>query len=263
MPALPPPLPPRVIITSLAVAGGMSLFVWHLPVVYPFRLLVTLFHESGHAIAAWLMGGQVVSVTISPGEGGLTQYLLSPSTLRRMFVASSGYLGSALAGAILLAAAGRMRSGQAILFGIVAWMWGVALLWVPLFPPPVQGGAALASGYSRGDGLFTLLFIVLLSVGLGLVAWKGPLWLRRVTVLWIAALSCLASLEDIKGLLGFGFQRSGSDADAMAQLTGIPAFLWALLWLVMSVAAMSIGLRAALGPGRRRAPARSARLFPG
>ncbi len=234
----------RALLVSIALAAVISVFFWHTLPVYPFRLLVTLLHESSHALMAKLLGGKVVSVTISPTEGGLTQSLFPASRLDGMLVASAGYVGSSLWGALLLVAAGRMRSGRAILWTLVVWMWLVVLLWVP-FKPPANTGSAIqhATGYAQTDGLFTMAFAIPLGLVLGLVAWKAPLWLRRATVVWIATMSCLAALEGIKGLFGYGLAGSSSDADAMQHLTHIPAAFWAGLWMLLSLAAMILGVR--------------------
>ncbi|MGZ3461636.1 MAG: M50 family metallopeptidase, partial [Archangium sp.] len=151
--------------------------------------------------------------------------------------------------ALLLVVAGRMRSGRALLWGLVAWMVAVAVLWVPLLPPDPGTAHALATGSSRSDGLFTLGFITGMAAFLGLVAWRGPVWLRRGLVVWIAALSCLLALQDIKGLFGYGLEVGVSDAHAMAQLTYLPAPFWAAVWMAVSLGAMGLGLRSIL---RRR-----------
>lgn len=251
MAAVPPPMSPRALLLCVIVAIGISLFFWDTLPLYPFRLLVTLMHETGHALAAKLVGGDVHSVTISPTSGGLTQYSAPASLWRPIVTGSAGYVGSAVSGAVLLAAAGRMRTGKFLLWGLVAWMGLVAILWVPLLPPQMQGGAALASGYSRTDGMFTLAFIVGTSVGFGLIATWAPIWLRRLLIVFVATLSCLMALQDIKGLFGFGLERSSSDADAMSRLTHIPAAIWATMWLVIAILAVTMGLRSMLKQRRR------------
>jgi hypothetical protein len=245
----PPPMSPQALLACLALAVGVSVFLWHTVWLYPFRLLVTLMHESGHALAAWAVGAEVLSVTISPATGGLTYHDGADALWAQVLIASGGYLGSSLAGALLLVAAGRMRSGRALLWVLVAWMVGVAVLWVPLLPPAPDGAYALYTGSSRSDGFFTLGFIAGMGGLLGLVAWKGPVWLRRALVVWIASLSCLLALQDIKGLFGYGFQTGVSDAHAMARLTALPAVFWAAVWMVVSLGAMGWGLRSIL---RRR-----------
>lgn len=242
----PPPMSTRALLLCLGLAAAASLFLWETIVFYPFRLLVTLMHESGHALMVKLVGGTVLSVTISPSQGGLTYSMFEPTLIKATLVSSGGYLGSSIAGAGLLVLAGRMRSGRLILWSLVAWMAVVAIAWVPLFPPEQGDGVALASGYSRTDGLFTLAFIVGLGAAFGLVAWKAPVPVRRGLVVFIAALSCLESLRDIRNLFGYGFGPGYSDAHRMAELTWLPAPFWAALWLVISLVAMAIGVRSIL-----------------
>jgi hypothetical protein len=239
----------RALLACLALAAAVSFFLWDTVWLYPFRLLVTLMHESGHAMMAWMLGGHVESVTISPSTGGLTYHSGASARWELMLTASGGYLGSSVAGALLLIAAGRMRSGRLLLWGLVAWMVTVAVLWVPLLPPNPGAAHALATGSSRTDGLFTLGFIAGMGALLGLVAWKAPVWMRRALVVWIAALSCMLALQDIRGLFGYGLQAGVSDAHSMAQLTYIPAPVWAALWMLLSLGAMVLGLRSII---RRR-----------
>ncbi|MGZ3460068.1 MAG: M50 family metallopeptidase, partial [Archangium sp.] len=56
----------RALLGCLVLAAAASLFLWDTVWLYPFRLLVTLMHESGHALTAWALGAHVGSVTISP-----------------------------------------------------------------------------------------------------------------------------------------------------------------------------------------------------
>lgn len=258
--ALAPPMSTRALLLTVIAAAAVSLFLWDTLAIYPFRLLVTLMHETGHGVAAKLVGGSVLSVTISPREGGLTLSRFEPTTLKRMIVSSSGYVGSSLAGALLLVGAGRMRSGRTLLWGLVAWLLVVAVVWVPFVPPHMEGLAVTASGFARTDGLFTMGFVVVVAAALGLIASKAPVWMRQVTVVWIATLSCLAALQDVKGLFGYGLAGSGSDADKMASITHLPAWLWASSWMVLSLGAIFFGLKSIIKRRRQVQAKPSARL---
>lgn len=253
----PPALKPSALALCFVAALVVFLFFWGTPPLYPVRLLVTLMHESGHALAARSIGGTVVSVSISPGSGGLTVTQFEPSLLHRVWVSSGGYLGSAIAGAVLLAAAGRLRTGRFILGALAAWLAVVGVAWVRFVPPSVSGGVASATGHARTDGLFTLTFIFGVCGALLLLAWKAPVWIRRITIVFLATLSCLAALEDVKLLFGYGLEGSFSDADAMAQATGIPAAIWAALWLVISLVAVALGFRSMLRASRAAQARRS------
>src|SRR5438477_3795439 len=86
--------------TSLAV----SLTPWAPIALYPFKLFTTWVHECGHALMTVLVGGQVTSITIEPDTSGLTRSLIPAGRVARGLVASSGYLGAATAGCLLMAA---------------------------------------------------------------------------------------------------------------------------------------------------------------
>ena len=60
-------------------------------------MLVIAFHEFSHAIMAVLTGGRVLSITLDPNEGGVTQMKGGRSAL----TLPAGYLGSSLIGALL------------------------------------------------------------------------------------------------------------------------------------------------------------------
>ena len=70
----------------LLAATVISIVLWFIPyaeyLVYPFRLFVTLIHESGHALVAFLTGGSVQSLTIAADGSGLV-YSSSSSLLGR------------------------------------------------------------------------------------------------------------------------------------------------------------------------------------
>ncbi len=86
---------------ELLILGVLFVAVWLLwdtPIVYPIKIFVVFLHELGHALAAVLTGGQVISIQIFPDEGGLT-------TTRGgwpFVILSAGYLGSLLFGGVLL-----------------------------------------------------------------------------------------------------------------------------------------------------------------
>lgn len=60
-------------------------------------MLVIAFHEFGHAIMAVMTGGHVISISLDPREGGVTQMKGG----RAAFTLPAGYLGSSLIGALL------------------------------------------------------------------------------------------------------------------------------------------------------------------
>src|SRR5512134_4023867 len=81
------------------VLGAAFVFLFDTPFVYPFRLFVVFLHEVSHGIAAFLTGGEVLSIGIGSNEGGVC--------VTRggwpFAILNAGYLGSLLWGAAFLA----------------------------------------------------------------------------------------------------------------------------------------------------------------
>jgi hypothetical protein len=75
---------------AVAVSLIASLTPWGEILLDPFKLFTTWVHECGHAVAAVLVGGRVMSITIQPDTSGLTQSLVPSTHLARGIVASAG-----------------------------------------------------------------------------------------------------------------------------------------------------------------------------
>ncbi len=207
---------------SLAV----SLFPWGKYVVYPFRLFTTWVHECCHAIAALGLGGQVTRITLSSDTSGLTTYRIPKGRLRQAVVASSGYLGSALAGCLIYAgtlhwpAAGRVGM---IASSLGALMWLSALLWIRglfgLLTVGVWGGALIALGQSP-------------SIGSG----------ARYLIPFLGVQTALQGLFDLRTLFEWD-SHTHSDARTMQTLFWLPSGFWAMLWIGMSLFMMGWTIR--------------------
>ena len=65
-------------------------FLWDSILLYPLKLLTVFFHESSHALATVLTGGQVLELVVTPYQGG---HVLSNGG-SRFLTLSAGYLGS-------------------------------------------------------------------------------------------------------------------------------------------------------------------------
>ena len=100
--------------------------------------------------------------------------------------------------------------------------------------------------------LFTLGFTLASTAALLLVARFGAPIVRKLLLAFLASFSVLYALFDIQDdLLHFGGS-GGSDADALARATFIPAIVWGVAWGAMSIALVFVTLRAALGASARK-----------
>ena len=209
---------------ALAAAAVAGVLFWNTWPLYPFKLLVVLMHESGHAAATLLVGGSVEAIRISPNQGGMTLSRFPPSLLREIVIASAGYVGSAVSACVLLVLAARSRQARWPLVALAAWCALVTVLYIR-------------------DG-FTLAFVGACTLALGLLARFGASWLRRGVLVFLAAFSSCYALYDIRDdLLHLTSWSGGTDADALARATFVPAIVWGLAWGALSVGLVLVTLR--------------------
>lgn len=198
-------------LAGFAVYFGSLWYFWETPAVYPLKVFVVLLHEVSHALAILATGGVVDAITLDPAQGGAT-YGRGGSPILSL---SAGYLGSLLWGALLivLARASRVRPGWVV--GVVGVAVGVlTLLYV--------------------QGIFGVVFGLLFGTTLLVAARELPvLWNRRL-LLVLGLTSCLYAILDIKGDV-LDRPHLPSDAAMLADITGIPAVVWGVLWIVLAL----------------------------
>ncbi len=230
-------------ITLLLIATIITIALWFIPfadyLVYPIRLFVTFIHEGGHALAAVLTGGSVQSLTVSPDSSGLVK-AYSSSALATLIFSSAGYLSATAYGVLLLALIRWNVSPRKILFGSGVF---IALLTIVfgLFAPALH----IFSGDISFTGMaFTILSGALLTAGLlGLARYASLKW-ANFFVGFLAVQCLLNAVFDLKNLLVISTTTNAhNDAMNMAQVTGLPAGMWILIWIGISVVMISIGLR--------------------
>ena len=193
----------------LATTLVLALVFWHSPVLLPARVLVVVFHEVGHALAALATGGSVVSMNVGLDEGG--------ATLTRggwpLVILNGGYLGSLLFGVLLLLASRRAGSGRFVAGMLGSTLVGVAVLW---FRPVLSIGFAYA---------------LLAGVAVLLLASKAPPAASDLAVRFVGIFSVLYAFFDIRDdVLRWGGSGQ-SDAAQLAAMTWLPAPVWGLLWM--------------------------------
>jgi hypothetical protein len=229
----------KLLLALLASAVAGVLF-WNSWPIYPFKLLVVLMHESGHAAATLLIGGSVEQIRVAADQSGVTYSRYSPSLINQVIVSSAGYVGSTVSGCVMLWIAARSKEGRWPLVALAAWCALVTVLYVR-------------------DG-FTLVFVGGCALGLGLLARFGPSFLRRAVLVFIAAFSCCYALYDIRDDL-FHFASSGaSDADALAKATFIPAIVWGVGWGLLSIVLVIFTIRRIMNVSGAAASASSRNL---
>jgi hypothetical protein len=211
---------------AAALCLGVSLTPWGPVLLYPFTLFTTWIHECGHAVMAVLVGGSVTSITIQPDTSGLTRSLVPASRIAQGLVASSGYLGASIVGCLLMAATRIERRARPILWGIGAFMLLTVVIWM--------------------RNPFGALVVLGWGIALLLLARKGSGRASRFILSVLAIQVALNAVYDIRVLF---LVNGRSDAETMARLFLAPAWLWASLWMIASVAMLAWTLRVTRGRG--------------
>ena len=228
---------------TLLLAAIISIALWFIPFAeilsYPFRIFVTFIHEGGHAIAALLTGNSVQSLSVAMNGSGET-YTTQGSWLSQMVVSSAGYIGAMTYGALLLVLIRRAVAARIVLFGSAAIVLALTIIFGVI--KPLFAGAWLSL-----SGLpFTLFAGVVLSAGLFAVARFASGRVATFVVSLLAVQCVLNALLDLKTVLFLSSPFAATvptDALNMANATGIPAVIWATLWIAMSVLILAVAIR--------------------
>ena len=235
---------PQVLL--LLIATVITIALWFIPyagiLVYPIRLFVTFIHEGGHALMTLLTGGAVQSLTIASDGSGLT-YSASTGWFASLLVSSAGYLGTTFFGVMMLAlirfnvSPKKILLGCGILIGVMTLVFG--------FISPVFNFLSLQVAYS--SVLFTIVTGALLTVALITLAKFSTIRTANFAAAFLAIQCLLNSLSDLKTLFVINSPFSGSDimndAGNMANATGLPGIVWVFIWIGISIAMISVGLR--------------------
>ena len=202
---------------ALAATMLVVWWFWNTVLVWPLAILVVMFHELSHAIAAVLTGGHVVSISLSPNEGGLT----ATTGGWPIVILNAGYLGSLL--------------------------WGVALMWLSRSPKRALAAtyvlAALLFGatfaYVRPILGFGFPFAMLAAFGLAALARKAPTFTSSF-LSGLGVFSVLYALVDVHDDVLVAGAGSVSDATMLATATGIPAIVWGVAWIAAGIGVLIV-----------------------
>ena len=237
---------------TLLLAAILSIALWFIPFAeilsYPFRIFVTFIHEGGHAIAALVTGNSVQSLSVAMNGSGET-YTTQGGVFSQMLVSSAGYIGAMTYGALLLVLIRRSVAARLVLFGSAVVVFALTAIF-GVVKPLVAG-----TWGSLGGLPFTLLAGVLISVGLFAVARFASARVATFLVSFLAVQCVLNALLDLKTVffLSSPFATTvPTDALNMANATGVPAMIWSIVWISLSVLILAVTVRQYVGS--RRSP---------
>jgi hypothetical protein len=214
------PIPPPAVVAltaAVALALVLSRAVW------PYtRMLVTITHEAGHAVAALVAGRRLQGIRLHSDTSGLTVSSGRASGPGMVAMLLAGYLAPALVG---LAAGGLLIAGFSLgLLWLLVILLALMLLQIRNF---------------AGFGV-----VVVVATALVLVSWYAPAPVQAgvaYLVTWILLLSAPKPVLELIRMRRHG-RAPQSDADQLARLTRVPAELWAVLFLVLNCIGLLLGV---------------------
>lgn len=196
--------------TILLLILFLSLILWDTIIIYPIKLFVILLHEISHGIAAIISGGKINEINIDLNLGGkcITE------GGNPFLIASSGYLGSFLFGSIIFYSTYKKNLSVYVVtfIAVVIFLFAVNTI----------------------NNFVVSLIPILFSVLLFIIIKFTPQQFSNYILRSIGLISCLYVIFDIKeDILSHTYFYS--DASTAAELSGIPAFAWGLIWLSISL----------------------------
>ncbi|MEP6787399.1 MAG: M50 family metallopeptidase [Acidobacteriota bacterium] len=239
----------KLLMTATLISVAVWMVAWYLPalglVVYPLQLFATFIHESSHALVTLITGNSVMSLTVSPDGSGMVWS--KSSGLSSLLISSAGYLGTTAFGTLLLVWMRYGFSSRLALYissGLVGVMTVVFGFLAPFWN--------LLANVTFGSVVFTIFSGAVLTAGLFAIAkFASQKWVNFA--LAFLSVQCLLnaffSLKDLFVISAATNQ--ATDAANMAAATGIPALLWVIVWIGISLVMISIGIRLyATGKGK-------------
>ena len=202
----------------LLLAGFASLVLWLFPFFRPFLLPLVYYnthiHELCHALAAVATGGEVLRILVFANGSGVTSVLGGSAWL----LASSGYVGSAIVGGMLIAGSRTERGARR-----TVWIAAGFLLFSLLF-------------FVRGEAIGVVSAVSWIAV-----LFACGQWLKQGKVIFAAQFlgiqQCITSAHAFLVLLQLtAFTNQHNDAVLLQDETGIPALASSIVWLLMSAA---------------------------
>jgi Peptidase M50B-like len=209
----PLPAPDAILIGLLAAFVVLVRALWQ--IVRPFETVV---HESAHVLAGILTGRTIRSVRIEEAGGGSTD-MVPKSGCGYGVAAFVGYIGPSAAGLI---AAGLISTGRMY---AVLWLGLVLLAVMLLAVRNFFGGIAIIT-----CGVLLYLVVRYGTAGVETAAAYG--------VAWFLLISGTRMAISIAGRPG-----EVTDAGVLADMIFVWRWVWCLVWLAGTLAALAIGGR--------------------
>ena len=210
----------KLTVTQVQLAFGallvLSFVIARIPVIGKYlRVVNTLIHETGHSIMTLLTDGQVIKVELFSDTSGTT-VTKSKSKFGQFMIAFSGYPFAAF---------------MAYLFSFLIYNHYFSAVIISI---AVLAFINLLFFVRNAHGIIWLIIFIALAV-------LNMMYGNKLSTIGFAVIVGAVNLLEtlwsslVITLLSFRKGKSAGDATNLHKLTHVPAFIWALLFLTMSV----------------------------
>lgn len=208
--------------SQLILITAVVFLLWQTPVIVPLKILIVFMHEISHGLAVWVTGGEVISISVSPRQGGVT----SAKGGSPFVIMSAGYVGSLLIGVGVFLIALKSEADR----WLMAFL-GVAALFIAAF----YIRATFALGFTVGLGVLMLVSARVLSHSINDLVLR-VIGLTSMIYVPFDIFSDTIARPEMR-----------SDAYMLAERFGGSTVMWGGLWLAISLAVIVLSLRFGLG----------------
>lgn len=219
-------------LTTILFLVGSVILTGIIPFTSFFRNVDTMVHELGHAVVTMLLSGRVLHIELYSNHGGVT-YSYIEQGWRMIPLGLAGYITASLFAAFLftLYAKGKLSVGYIVMSALAA----VSLLF-----------------FVRNiTGVIWLIGFIAVNT----LAMYIPYASLRKFYYLLVSFICLE--ESVRGplyLLYVSLTRPGAAGDAagLSRATGVPAVIWCLLFVIVSLFCARTAIAAFIGKSRKK-----------
>lgn len=194
---------------------GIAIFLTEMLPTSIFSTVDTLIHESSHALTAFLLSGQNMSIELYHDNSGVTYYE-TDLTWTDIPISMAGYMGSSCFAILLF----YLRSKEKMRFGLQ--LLTIIAIAVLLFLVDNSYGVWWLSTFS----LITILVLAFL-----------PKWLSDMYYLFISFICLTQAVLSPIWLTQIAWETPAEAGDAtnLADCTGVPAWVWAVIFVLFAL----------------------------
>lgn len=210
-------------IKALLFLVGAAILTRLIPFSSWFRILDTMIHELGHALMTLLMSGRVLSIELNPDHSGVTYSMLSSGGWSPVVVSLAGYISASVFAILMFLGYARKRQGEGLMT-----ITALAVIMIIFF-------------VHKGYGLWWLIIFIIVNL---IFYMLGP----KIRNFYYLLLAFLVLEESVMGPLTLAIRAlsqpsQAGDASNLANMTVVPAIIWALLFFVFSLWCAKVALQ--------------------